>query len=124
MRGLILAVAAALMLVWAPAASAQQSDLITGTWGGSITWQAGDVTDDVAWTFAEDGTFTTNDGFHGIWSQYNGHVTWIIDEFPRSVYEMAVNGDSMTGHMINMEGIEGDVSLTRQGRTRPRGGKR
>ncbi|WP_395645388.1 hypothetical protein [Terricaulis sp.] len=120
MRALILAVAAAVMLLWTPAASAQTGNLITGQWEGSIAWDDGGVTDNVSWTFSDDGTFVTGDNYRGVWSQYGDHAVWIINVYPRSVYEGDVSGATMTARMHNMEGIAGTATLTRRGQTTTR----
>lgn len=124
MRTMFLAVAAALMLLWTPAASAQPGNLITGVWDGSIAWDDGGTTDGVDWTFLADGTFTTGDNYHGLWTQYGNHAVWIIDAYPRSVYEGDVSGDTMTARMHNMEGVSGTATLRRRGQAPVTRGKR
>lgn len=117
MRALFLAVAAALLLLWTPAASAQQANLIIGQWEGTIAWDDGGTTDGVSWTFSENGTFSTTDNYEGTWSQYGTHAVWIISVYPRSVYEGEVSGDTMTARMHNMEGVAGTATLTRRGQS-------
>lgn len=120
MRSLFFALAAALLLVWTPAASAQQTGLITGQWEGSIAWDDGGVTNDVTWTFSEDGSFVTSDNYHGVWTQYGDHAVWIINTGPRSVYEADVSGGAMTARMHNMEGVAGTATMSRRGQNGPR----
>ena len=115
MRGLFLAVAAALLLLWTPAASAQQANLVTGQWEGAIAWDDGGTTNGITWTFADDGTFATSDDYHGVWTQYGNHAVWIINVYPRSIYEGEISGNSMTARMHNMEGVAGTATLTRSG---------
>lgn len=117
MRALFLAVAAALLLLWSPAATAQPGNLIAGPWSGTIAWDDGGTTNGVNWTFDEDGTFATSDNYHGVWSQYDTHAVWIISSYPRTVYEGEVSGNTMTARVHNMEGVVGTATMTRGGQS-------
>lgn len=111
-RAVMLAVA---MLMAAPSLAWAQQREVSGLWTGSIEWRDGARTPDANVTFHEDGTFSAGDRYTGVWTQYDNHVIWIISVGARSVYEMDVEGDTMTGTVRNRQGMSGRVIMRRAG---------
>jgi hypothetical protein len=80
-----------------------QTTSLPGTWSGWLQFD-GSSRADYAWTFYNDGTFSTSYDTYGTCSQNGSKVTWRFNDPPNTVYTGTISGSRITGTMSNSGG--------------------
>lgn len=75
---------------------------ISGQYNIYFSWGCNTTFNSLTITFNADGTFSTDDGGSGKWSQTNAYIIWRY-EGDSAIYAGTVSGGMMNGSMVNFK---------------------
>lgn len=109
-RQFVLAAGAAASLLSPETAGA---DHLTGRWKVKIQWPERTVAE-VVWTINGGGTFTSSDGFNGVWAQRGHLVVFSVNGGSSPSYAGELSGTELEGVAVQRNGRRGFWSATLQ----------
>lgn len=105
-RCFFLAAGAAAALLSGGAGEAAGAAELGGRWKVKIQWPERTLSD-VLWTIDDNGTFTSSDGFNGIWTQRGSLVLLTVHGGNKPSYAGTVSDQSIKGVALQPNGRKG-----------------
>ena len=90
-----------------------EADRVAGKWKVEIQWPERTVSE-VVWTILGRGTFSSSDGFNGVWAQHGSLVVFSVNGGNAPSYAGELSGTEIEGVAVQRNGRRGFWSATLQ----------